>query len=83
MTKTQDERRQNTVKIPDSLVFFMTHNQQTPIQCHHAVSKKHINSYTTDTTVEPTHFPIYPRIKNNFFKIWLDNNIYIAVSYDE
>ena len=34
-TTSQDEHRLRTVEIPDSITFFMTHNQNTqPIQCH-------------------------------------------------
>ena len=34
-TTTQDEHRLRTVEIPDSIKFFLTHNQNTqPIQCH-------------------------------------------------
>ena len=58
-TTTQDEHRLRTVEIPDSIYFFMTPNQNTkPIQCHYAVSKEYINTITTNTTVEPPHFPI-------------------------
>ena len=50
---TQDGQRLQTVDILDSIKFFMTHNQQTsPIQCHYAVSRKDINTVTTETTVE-------------------------------
>ena len=52
-TTTQDEHHHRTVEIPDSLNFFMTHNQKTqPIQCHYAVSKEYINTISTDTHVE-------------------------------
>ena len=69
-TTTQDEHRLCTVEIPDSIKIFMTHNQNTqPIQCHYAVSKKYINSISTDTHVESPHFPIYLQIKDNYFKV--------------
>ena len=62
-TNTQDEHRLRTVEIPDSIKFFMTHNQNTqPIQCQHAVSKEYIDSVSTDTAVESLHFPIYLQI---------------------
>ena len=62
----------------------MTHNQNTqPIQCHYAVSKKYINSVSTDTHVESLHFPIYLQIKNNYFKVQLKNNLYLPVSHNE
>ena len=59
----------------------MTHNQNTqPIQCHYAVSKEYINSVSTDTKVESTRFPIYLKIKDNYFKVQLENNLYLRVS---
>ena len=62
----------------------MTHNQKTqPIQCHYAVSKEYINSISTDTRVESPHFPIYLQIKDNYFKVQLENNLYLPVSYYE
>ena len=71
---TQDENRLRTVEIPNSIKFFMTHNQQTqPIQCHYAVSKEYINTITSDTTVESPHFPITT----------LENYLYLPVSYHE
>ena len=58
-TTTQDEHRLRPVEIPDLIKFFLTHNQNTqPIQCHYAVSKKYINSVSTDTHVESPHIPI-------------------------
>ena len=49
-TTTQDEHRLWTEEVPDSIKFFMTHNQKTqPIQCHYAVSKEYINTVTTGT----------------------------------
>ena len=83
-TTTQDEHRLKTVKIADSINFFMTHNQQTqPIQCHYAVSKEYINTVTTDSAVEPQHFPIYFLIRDNYFKVRLESNLYLPVSYHE
>ena len=47
-TTTQDKHRLRTVEIPDSMKFFMTHNQNTqPIQCHYSVSKEYTNSVST------------------------------------
>ena len=65
-TTTQDEHRLRTVEIPDSIKFFMTHNQNTqPMQCHYAVSKEYVKTVSTSTTVESPHFPIYVQIKDN------------------
>ena len=62
----------------------MTHNQNTqPIQCHYAVSKLYINSVSTDTHVESPHFPIYLQIKDNFFKVQLENDLHLPVSHYE
>ena len=84
MTTTQDEHRLCTVEIPDSINFFMTHNQNTqPIECHYAVSKEYIKSVSTDTHVESPHFPIYLQIKNNHIKIQLENDLYLPVSHYE
>ena len=84
MTTTQDEHRLCTVEIPDSIKFFMTHNQNTqPIECHYAVSKEYINSVSTDTHVESLHFPIYLQIKNNYIEIQLENVLYLPVSQYE
>ena len=83
-TTTQDEHRLRTVEKPDSIKFFMTHNQNTqPIQCHYAVSKQYINSVSTDTHLESLHFPIYLQIKDNFFKVQLENDLYPPVSHTE
>ena len=60
----------------------MTHNQNTqPKQCHYAVSKEYINTNTTNTTVESSHFPIFLQIKDNYFKVKLENDIFLPVSY--
>ena len=62
----------------------MTHNQNTQsLQCHYAVSKEFIDSISTDTHVESPHFSIYLQIKDNFFKVQLENNLYLTVSYYE
>ena len=82
--KTQDEHRLDTVEIPDSIEFFITHNQNThPIQCHYAVSKKKINPISSNSHVESPHFPIYLQIKDIFFKVQLENDLYLPVSYHE
>ena len=81
-TTTQDEHRLRTVEAPDLIKYFMTHNQNTqPIQCHYAVSREYNNSISTDTHVESPHFPIYLQIKDNYFKIQLENDFYLPVSY--
>ena len=83
-TTTQDEHRLRTVEKPDSIKFFMTHNQNTqPIQCHYVVSKQYINSVSTDIHVESPHFPIYLQIKYNYFKVKLKNDLYLPVSHYE
>ena len=83
-TTTQGKHRLRTVEIPDSIKFFMTHNQNTqPIQYHYAVSKEYINSVSTDTHVESVHFPIYLQIKDNCFKVQLENDLYLPVSHTE
>ena len=65
-TTTQDEHRFRTAKIPDSIKFFRTYNQQTQsIQCHNAISKEYFNTITTDATVESAHFPIYLQNRDN------------------
>ena len=80
-TTGEDEHRLRTVDIPDSIKFFMTHNPNPqPIQCHYAVSKEYINSISTDTHVESSHFPIYLQIKDNYFKVQLENDLYLPVS---
>ena len=83
-TTTQDKHRLRTVEIPESIKFFMTHNQNTqPIQCHYAVSKEYSNSVSTDTHVESPHFPIYLQLKDNYFKVQLENDLYLPVSHYE
>ena len=83
-TSTEDEHRLRTVEIPDSINFFMTHNQKTqPIQGHYALSKEYIISVSTDTHVESTRFPVYLKIKDNYFKIQLENDLYLPVSHYE
>ena len=83
-TTTQDEQRFRTLEIPDSIKFFITHNQYTqPIQCHYVVSKEYFNSVSTDTHVESPHFPIYLQIKDNYFKVQLENDLYLSVSHYE
>ena len=83
-TTTQDEHRLRTVEIPESFKFFMTHNLNTqPIQSNYAVSKEYINSVSESTSTEPIHFPIYLQIKNNYFKVQLDNDLYLPVSHHE
>ena len=83
-TTTQDEHCLRTVEIPDSIEFFMTHKQNTqPLQCHYAVSKEYINTVSTDTNVESPHFPVYLQIKDNYFKIKLENDLNFLVSYHE
>ena len=73
-TATQDEHRLRTVEIPDSIKFFMKHNQNSQhIQCHYAVSKEYINTVSTDTNGESPHFPIYLQIKDNYFKVQFEN----------
>ena len=84
LTTTKDEHCLCTTKITDSIKFFMTHNQITQsIQCHYAVSKEYINSVSTDTHVELPHFPIYLHIKDNYFKVQLENDLYFPVSHYE
>ena len=81
---TQDERRPRTIEIPDSIKFFMTLNQHTqPIQCHYAVSKEYVTTVTTNTTVESPHFPIYLQIEESYFKVQLENDLYLFVSHQE
>ena len=83
-TTTQDEHRLRTVEIPDSIKFFMTHNQNTqPKQYHYAVSKKYVNSVSTDTAVESLHLPIYLQIKDNYFIVQLENDLHLPVSHTE
>ena len=81
LTTRQDERHLRTVEIPYSVKCFMTHNPESrPIQCHYAVSKEYINTVTTESTVESRHFPIYLKIKKNYFKVQLESNLYLPVS---
>ena len=62
----------------------MTHNQNTqPIQYLYAVSNEYINTVSTDATVESPHFPVYLQIKDNYFRVQLENDIYLPVSYNE
>ena len=62
----------------------MTHNQSTqPLQCHYAVSKDYINSVSPDTHVESPHFPIFLEIQDNYFKVQLENDLCLPVSYYE
>ena len=64
----------------------MTHKEHTqPKQCHYAVSlgKENISSVTADTAVESPHFPIYSQIKDNYFKVQIQNDLYLLVSYQE
>ena len=62
----------------------MTHNQHTqPIQCHYAVSKEYINTITAEAAVESPHFTIYLQKKDNYFKVQLENDLYLPVSYHE
>ena len=62
----------------------MTHNPQTqPMQCHYALSKEYNNTVTTDIAVESPHFPIYLQIKEDYFKVQPENNLYLPLSYHE
>ena len=84
LTTTQDEHRLRTVEIPDSIKFFRTHDQQIhSLQCDYAVSNEYINTITTDTALESPHFPIYFQIKNNYFKLPLEKDLYLLVSYHQ
>ena len=81
-TTRHDKHRLRTVEILDSINFFMTHNENTQtIQCHYAVSKEYINSVSTEYNVESQHFPIYLQIKENYFKVQLENDLYLPVSH--
>ena len=88
-TTTQDEHRLRTVKIPDEIKFFITQYQNTkPIQCQYAVSEEYINSISTDTHVESPHVEsphslTYLQMKDNYFKVQLENDLYLPVSYYE
>ena len=78
---TQDEHRLRTVAIPDFIKIIRTHSQHTqPIQCDYTVSKEYINTVTTDTAVESPHLPIYLQIKDNFFRVLLESDLYLPVS---
>ena len=60
----------------------MAHNRNTqPIQCHYAVSEEYINTVSRDTNVESPHFPIYLQILDKNFKLQLENDLYLSVSY--
>ena len=62
----------------------MTNNQnKQPIQCHYAVSKKFINTVSTDTNVESPQFPISLKIKDNYFRVQLENDLHLSVSCHE
>ena len=81
-TTSQDEHRLRTVEVPDLTKFFMMHNQKTqPIQCRYAVSKAYINSISTDTHVESPNITIYLQIEDNYFKVQLENDLYLPVSH--
>ena len=83
-TTTQVKHRLRTVEKTDSINFFVIHNQNTQlIQCHYAVSKEYIKSVSTDTAVESLHFPIYLQIKDNYFKVQLENDLSLSVSHTE
>ena len=66
---TQDKHRVRTV-IPDSIKFFMTHNQNTPpIQCHYAVSKEYSYTQSLQTLLKNHHiFPFTYRLKTTISK---------------
>ena len=83
-TTAQEDHLLRVVEVPDSVKFFITHNQQTqPIQCQCAVSKECVNTITTETAVESPHFPIYLQLKDNYFKLQLENNLYYHISCHE
>ena len=83
-TTTQDEHRLRTVEISESIKILMNHNLNTrPIQCNYAVSKEYINSVSAKSNTEPMHFPIYLQIKENYFKVQLEDVLYLPVSYHE
>ena len=72
------------MEIPESIKFFMTHNLNTqPKQCNYALSKEYINSVSANTNTEPMHFQIYLQIKENYFKVQLEDDHYLPVSYHE
>ena len=47
------------------------------------MSKEYINTVTTNNTVESPHFPLYLQVKDNYFNVQLDNNLYLPVSFYE
>ena len=62
----------------------MTHNKNTqPVQCNYAVSKEYINTVSTDTNVGSPHFTIYLQIKDNYFKVQIENDLCLPVSHQE
>ena len=62
----------------------MTHNQQTPpMQCHYATCKEFTTNIFTETTVESHKFSRYKQTNDNYFKVRLENNIYVPVSHAE
>ena len=80
----QHEHHLRTVEIPDFITFIMTHNQHTqPVQSHYAISKEYIDTIATDTNVESPHFPKYLHIRDNYFKVQLENDLYLPVSNDK
>ena len=81
-TTTRDKHRLRTVEIPDSIKFFLTHNQNNqPIQCYHAVSKEYINTLTKNTNEESPPFSISLQMEDNCFEVKLENYIYLPSSY--
>ena len=62
----------------------MTHNLNTqPLRCNYAVSKECINTVTETSDTKPIHFPIYLQIKDNYFEVQLDNDLYLPISQHE
>ena len=62
----------------------MTHNLNTqPILCNYAGSKEYINTVSENVTTEQIHSPICLQIKNDYFKVQLDNDLYLPVSYND
>ena len=49
----------------------------------YCIKKKYFNTTTTDTAVKSKHFPIYLKIKDNYFKVQLENDLDLPVSYHE
>ena len=81
---TQDENRRKTIKRPESKKFFVTHNQQTPpMLCHYSNSEEYITNIFTETTLGSYNFSIYLQTNDIYFKVQLENNIYIPVSHAE